>query len=264
MFDRAIDLDPAYARAHAWRACSAYALWPSQPKDAHIDRNMASVDTALSMDSSDSEAHRIKGILHAFRREHERADRHLTTARTLNPNDARLLIKSGLHRSYLGDCGAALQDASRARRRNPLNPDWYWCDLGIVLFNAGHHEQALNALVLSDAGRIVDYVCIAASLVLTGQIDAVRHRVAQLKALQPETDVTWLRQALPFRCHKDERALDILTGCLSTAGLDHQWIVSANDLPRQRMPVCRGRALRRRPRQCARPCIPGASARRVA
>ena len=219
-FDRAIDLDPTYARAHAWRACAAYALWPSQPKDVHIDRNMASVDAALSMDSSDSEAHRIKGILHAFRREHERADHHLRTARTLNPNDARLLIKSGLHRSFLGDCDAALQDASRARRRNPLHPDWYWRDLGIVLFNAGRHDQALNALVLSDAGRIVDHVYIAASLVLTGQIDAARHRVRQLKALQPETNVTWLRQALPFRCHRDERALDDLIECLSAAGLD--------------------------------------------
>jgi TolB-like protein len=219
-FDRAIDLDPAYARAHAWRACAAYALWPEQPGEAHVDRNMRSVDTALSIDPTDSEANRIKGILHAYRREHESAERHLRKARRLNPNDARLLIKSGLHRSYLGDAEGALRDAIRARSRNPLHPDWYWRDLGIIHFNAGRPEDALRALALSDAGRVADHVYIAASLSAVGEIAEARRRVARLRTARPDVDGAWLRRALPFRCHRDPGQLEDLVKRLAAVGLE--------------------------------------------
>jgi TolB-like protein len=47
-FDRALELDPNYPRALAWRACAAAHLWPLQPTQEHLDRNMHLVSKALS------------------------------------------------------------------------------------------------------------------------------------------------------------------------------------------------------------------------
>ena len=96
-FDRALELDPNYARALAWRACAAAGLWPLQPTQEHLDRNMDLVSRALSIDPTDSEAHRIKGALHTLQRQFDLAAYHLERARDLNPNDAHILVKGGLY-----------------------------------------------------------------------------------------------------------------------------------------------------------------------
>ena len=82
-FDRALELDPNYPRALAWRACAAAHLWPLQPAQEHFDRNMHLVSSALSIDPADIEAHRIKGALHMFQRQFDLATYHLERARDL-------------------------------------------------------------------------------------------------------------------------------------------------------------------------------------
>ena len=108
-FDRALELDPNYARAHAWRACAAAHLWPAQPSEEHLRRNMRSVELALSIDPTDSEAHRIKGALHTFQREFEGAVYHLRRAKARRARPPRA------HRAPPED---RRQIAARSRQQN--------------------------------------------------------------------------------------------------------------------------------------------------
>ena len=218
-FDHALELDPNYARALAWRACAAAHLWPLQPMQEHLDRNMHLVSRALTIDPTDSEAHRIKGALHAFQRQFDPAAYHLERARDLNPNDAHLLVKGGLYLSYLGEHEEGLNDIDLAMQRNPLHPDWYWRERGIVLFGLGAYRQALNALHRCHEDRDLDHVYQAACLVALGDELPARECVEQLHRTRPEIDLHWVGKALLYRCYKNAADLSRLTAFLETAGL---------------------------------------------
>ena len=218
-FDRALELDPNYARALAWRACAAAHLWPVQPTQEHFDRNMHLVSRALAIDPTDSEAHRVKGALHTFQRQFDPAAYHLERARDLNPNDAHLLVKGGLYLSYLGEHEEGLNDIDLAMQRNPLHPDWYWRERGIVLFGLGAYREALNALQRCQEDRDLDHVYQAACLVALGDELPARERVEQLRRTQPEIDLHWVGRALLYRCYKNAADLSRLTAFLETAGL---------------------------------------------
>src|SRR5262245_26374684 len=218
-FDRALELDPNYTRALAWRACAAAHLWPLQPMQEHLDRNMQLVSRALSIDPTDSEAHRIKGALHTFQRQFDPAAYHLKRARYLNPNDAHLLVKGGLYLSYLGEHTEGLKDIDLAVQRNPLHPDWYWRERGIVLFGLGAYREGLNALQRSQEDRDLDHIYQAACLVALGDELSARGRVEQLRRTRPEIDLHWVKRALLYRCYKNATDLSRLTALLRGAGL---------------------------------------------
>jgi adenylate cyclase len=218
-FDRALELDPNYPRALAWRACAAAHLWPLQPTQEHLDRNMALVSSALSIDPADSEAHRIKGALHTFQRQFDLAAYHLQRARALNPNDAHLLVKGGLYLSYLGEHEEGLNDIDLALRRNPLHPDWYWRERGIVLFGLGNYREALNALQRCQEDRDLDHIYQAACLVALGDELSGRGRIEQLRRTRPEIDLHWVKSAILYRCYKNPADLSRLTAFLQAARL---------------------------------------------
>jgi TolB-like protein len=218
-FDRALALDPNYARALAWRACAAAGLWPLQPTQEHLDRNMKLVSSALSIDPSESEAHRIKGALHTLQRQFDLAAHHLERARDLNPNDANVLVKGGLYLSYLGEHEKGLSAIDLAMQRNPLHPDWYWRERGIVLFGLGAYREALTALQRCQEGRDLDHVYQAACMVALDDEVSARMSVKQLHRTRPEVDLQWVRRAIPYRCYKNPADLLRLTGLLETARL---------------------------------------------
>ena len=63
---QAIEADPGYARAHAWRACSLswnQNWFPERYGDNTLDRSTASAAKALELDPNDHEAHRIMGSI---------------------------------------------------------------------------------------------------------------------------------------------------------------------------------------------------------
>lgn len=218
-FDRALELDPNYPRALAWRACAAAHLWPLQPAQEHFDRNMHLVSSALSIDPADIEAHQIKGALHMFQRQFDLATYHLERARDLNPNDAHLLVKGGLYLSYLGRHEEGLHDIDLAMLRNPLHPDWYWRERGIVLFGLGAYREALNDLQRCQEDRDLDHIYQAACLVALGDEMSARDRIEQLRRTRPEIDAHWVRSAILYRCYKNAADLSHLTGFLETARL---------------------------------------------
>ncbi|MEQ1613667.1 MAG: winged helix-turn-helix domain-containing protein [Hyphomicrobiaceae bacterium] len=218
-FDRALELDPSYARALAWRACAAAGLWPLQPTEEHLDRNLDLVSRALSIDPADSEAHRIKGALHTLRRQFDQAAYHLERARVLNPNDAHILVKGGFYLSLLGEHEQGLNDIDLAIQRNPLHPDWYWRERGIVLFGLGTYREALNALQRCQEGRDLDHIYQAACLVALGEDVTARKCLEDLRQTRPEVTSNWIKRAIPYRCYKNPADLSRLTGFLETAGL---------------------------------------------
>ena len=86
MFTRAIEIDPAYARAYAGRAwCAAflYMFWESAPQ--HLQEADEASRRALELDSELAEAHAAHGLIASLNKDHERAAAEFDAAIRLDP-----------------------------------------------------------------------------------------------------------------------------------------------------------------------------------
>ena len=66
LFTKAAEIDPSYARAHAWKTCSLanVAEWsPDEVPDDWFDQAYESLNKAMELDPNDPEAHRIMGAV---------------------------------------------------------------------------------------------------------------------------------------------------------------------------------------------------------
>src|SRR6266853_2048763 len=86
MFDRAIEIDPNFARAHAGIAdcCSfLYMYWDGS--NANLEAADASSQRALELDPASAEAHTSRGVALTLRRDYGEARREFDIALSLNP-----------------------------------------------------------------------------------------------------------------------------------------------------------------------------------
>ncbi len=126
LFEKAIETDPTYARAYAWRACSLSnaAGWdPESYPENWFDICHASATRALELDPDDHEANRIMGAISLFLRDFDLARHHHDRAEELCPSDSYILGKNAEMRLYLGNAEEGLEKVTWAMRINPFCPD---------------------------------------------------------------------------------------------------------------------------------------------
>lgn len=218
-FDRALELDPHYPRALAWRACAGSNFWSNPPTRQDLSGPVRDMELAMSVDPGDHEVHRLKGSLHSIMGEHDLADYHLSKSVELNPNDANILLRIGYYRSFLGDIRNAVNYVELAFRRNPLHPQWYWHDRGVVLFASGDYEESLSSLQRSQSDIVPRYVYECACHAALGQTEKAALVLTRIRELERNVTLDWINHAYPYRCYKSRRSSHTLTGYLSDAGL---------------------------------------------
>ena len=229
-FERAIALDPTYARAHAgislshfneW-SCQAWELWDEKERLAfeHASR-------AAALDDGDAIVQMVLGRVHLYRREFDEAARHVDRAVALNPNDADVLAQAGLARAYLGDAASGAELVRKAMRLHPRHPEWYVACLVVPLFVLGRYDEAYETAVRAPRSTVDTPAYIAAGAALGGDVaGAARHletfladfreKVTFGRAPEPGEPLRWVEHVNPFR-RADDRAL--LARGLRLAGL---------------------------------------------
>ena len=88
MLNRAIDLDPNYAHAHAWKACVTGQAWLHgwcEDAAASLQVILDELQTSLSLDDNDADVHRILAAVKLNFNEHDKAAYHQDRALSLNP-----------------------------------------------------------------------------------------------------------------------------------------------------------------------------------
>jgi tetratricopeptide (TPR) repeat protein len=116
--DRAIQLDPSYARVHAYKALS-YLI----ENDLLLTENvvewrlkaMKCAETAVALDPMDEVCHWSLGEAALHARQYDRARDHMARAREINPNHAEVLAVSGYIDDHDGGSGGRIA----ARRNGP-------------------------------------------------------------------------------------------------------------------------------------------------
>ena len=148
LFERAIELDPGYAPAHAGLGgvdiLTAESGYTSNP-DGALTRAEANGRRALSNDENVG-AHILLGRIYIFRGEYDRALDELRRAVEINPSDPE--AQSGLADALLwsGDSKAAIEAMRKVARVQPILTNDEHVDLGIAYLIADRPDEAIAAL----------------------------------------------------------------------------------------------------------------------
>jgi DNA-binding SARP family transcriptional activator/TolB-like protein len=202
-FSRAIDIDPKFARALAWRICSAGWYAPEYLRDAAPK----DIQFALSIDEQDAEVQRIAGFLHLFRGEYEDCIRHIERAVDLNPSDAYLRASSAVFWAYSGEPRNGLKHIERAMLLDPFLPSWCVEDYGVVLYSMGAYAKAVESLQRLPLPSPRALAFLAASQVASGRSDLAKLSVERIRHIDRDYSVDRLMMATYYRREADKTAL---------------------------------------------------------
>ena len=145
---KAIEADPNYARAHAWKTCSLAnnAEWfQEEMPDGWMDEAFASVNKAMELDPNDPEAHRIMGAIKLlFEGDMEKAIFHHEKAIEICPSDTYHISRYAVLLCYLGQPEKGLAQIERALRLDPFCSDLVLETQGLCHYLLGQHKEALS------------------------------------------------------------------------------------------------------------------------
>lgn len=178
LFQQALELDPAYARAYAGLSLSHFNDWSCQCWDRWADGERLAFDYACRAAELDDSDHLVQAVLariHIYRRNRGQGRRHLERVLALSPNNADALMQTSLWWSYLGEDERALAMAEKAFRLNPLHEPWYYVYAFLVCFLAGRLEDAIALAEASPPHMMVDQSAyMAAAYGHLGRLDDAR------------------------------------------------------------------------------------------
>ena len=189
LFDKAVELDPRYAVAHAYSGLTSVlldrqrnaGLVSGEVLDAALDKAL----TGLRLDPQESRCHRFLVIIHLLRKEFDLAEYHAHQGLAVNPNDADQMSGMGLVMTARGRPEDALAWHKKAIRLNPFHPPYYDQGLGKALYLMRRYLEAIQAYTRISGSNLSIRAQLTVCYAYAGQVAEARAQVDQLLAEQP-------------------------------------------------------------------------------
>jgi TolB-like protein/DNA-binding winged helix-turn-helix (wHTH) protein/Tfp pilus assembly protein PilF len=221
-FEKAIALDPQFARAHASLALvhlrDVMDAWSDDP-DAALQRAHAAAARATELNNALPEAHFVNAVVALFQRHYEGAVAELNRAVALRPSyaDAYATLAWVLH--FAGRPREGRAPLATAKELNPHVAASYLLIDGGIAFTLGETDKAISSLqrameISPTHPRIL--LWLAAAYARAGRIEDAQWVIQELRLLHPSIASSRLDDAFPFR---DHQALETLKRALRKAGL---------------------------------------------
>ena len=204
MFEKAIALDPKYARAYAELGFSYNVDWIFQwTHDPHtLDRAFQLEQQAIALDDSLPFAHMALGETYLFKKQYDQATAEAERAIALDPNSAAGYRGLAEIMDVSGKSAEAIGLAEKAMRLDPRNRDLYLFFEGWAYTQMGRHEEAIpilkryNARYPNNWGAhaylVVDYTEL-------GREDEARAEAAEVLRISPQFSLDAWWQMIPFK-----------------------------------------------------------------
>jgi len=206
MLERAIDLDPKYAHAHAWKACVLGQSWVHgwcEDKDATWNEIARELQIALELDDNDADVHRILAALHLTSRSHDKAVYHQQRALSLNPNNDLIVVQQGEVLTWIGRPQEGIEWIRKAMRLNPYHPERFWNHLGRALYCARSYAEAMEAFSRISAPDHTHHAFLAACSAQLGNKTAAAAHTREVLSREPAFSTETYLQTLHFKLDSD-------------------------------------------------------------
>jgi TolB-like protein/class 3 adenylate cyclase/tetratricopeptide (TPR) repeat protein len=210
LYERAIELDPNYAQAHARLA---YVLtlewfWEMNRSNALLDRAFELAKKAVALDQNDRMCHDILGWVYLHRKAFDLAEQHKLRALELNPSDPEQIACMGVVYTFLGRADEGITWLEQAKRLDPyFEPPWHWNTIGVAHFVARRYEQALAAFNRASSSPVWVLVYRAACHALLGEMDRARECAAEALHRAPDFSLTCFAAKELFKRTEDTERL---------------------------------------------------------
>jgi adenylate cyclase len=206
LITRAVELDPDYGHAHAWRGCILGQAWIygwCEDKDATFNEVADELGKALALDDNDADVHRILAAINVTRNDLTRARYHQERALALNPNYDLVVVQQGELLTWLGRPEEGIEWIRKAMRLNPHHPERFWSHLGKAHFAARQYAEAIEAFMHLSAMDAIQHAFVAATYGWLGDRTAAAAHVVHVKKLDPDFTIDGLLGTLHYANEAD-------------------------------------------------------------
>jgi len=223
LYLRAIELDPAFARAHAALALAhtedfRYG-WGADPAQS-IRLAGTRARQAVALDDSIPQPLWALGYFYVVNRQNDEGAAAAERAIALDPNNADAHLTLAFARVYQNRPQDAIVLVRKAMRLNPHYPSQYPAILGRAYYHLGQYEQAVETLrhaVELNPIRTAPRLYLVLSYVAQGKLEEARWEVGEILVNNPGFSAGTVDQTLPV---SDPRELARMKSDLRRAGLN--------------------------------------------
>jgi TolB-like protein/cytochrome c-type biogenesis protein CcmH/NrfG len=205
LFQRAVELDPGYAEAHARLAMAHWQSWVNwfEPEDPHRRLAIEHARRAVASDGNEPIARMMLGFVLAYEHRYEDSAAQMEAALRLDPNHADtyavrcdLLVMDGRPLE-------AIESIAHAIRLNPHSPAWYYWVQGEAEYAARQYEKAVATLRRESTYSTPSRSILAAALAQLGRLDEARFEGRLFAADFPDFRIRPFLATQPFRHERD-------------------------------------------------------------
>ncbi len=210
LYEKAIELDPLYARAYALLAINLNVQWEREidAPDSLLEQAVVLAKKSVALDENDSVCQSALGLVYLNRRAHDLAEHHYRKAVELNPNRSALLASLGFLYSYLGRPEEGIGYLKQARLLDPFfEPSWYWPTLAVTHFIAREYDQAIAAILHTQETSSWTEALLAACYAYKNSPLEARHHAAEALRLAPDFSIEKTMRREPFKRDADRQHL---------------------------------------------------------
>ncbi len=184
---------------------------------AELEREINSeVNTALALDDSDADVHRLAAAIGIINNNHAKAQFHQHKALSLNPNYDLVVVQQGELLTWLGQAEEGITWIKRAMQLNPFHPPRYWSHLGRAYFTAERYAEAVEALQRLNDPTPEQIALLGAAHAGAGDLKSAKTCAERVLAMSPDFSV---RNLMSMQHYKNQADTDRLREKLLQAGL---------------------------------------------
>ncbi len=206
VLNKAIELDPEYAPAYAWKACTlrqgvlrGYADEPAQWSAQRV----ANAEKALALDENDMECLRILCEINMELCQLDQAEQYHNRAFAMNPNDPRMAAQRGELMTWMGRHAEGAEWVEKAMRLDPLGAGSFAHLLGRARLGEHRYTEAIEAYKQIPTPRWQHHADMAACHAYLGNDAGADQQKAQALRLKPDFSIADYLERLTYGAADD-------------------------------------------------------------